>query len=135
MTLVVDASVAIKWVVEEAGSPQARAYLGKDRLVAPDLISAEVANILWRHSLTGVSPPEVSDQRLEGVLSMLDTLYPSRPLAKRALQLALGLSHPAYDCFYLALAEAIDTKVLTADARFAGRLQGSAFADRVQVLA
>ncbi len=46
MTLyVVDASVAVKWVVEEPGTQQAMALLNRHELAAPDLILAECANI------------------------------------------------------------------------------------------
>jgi len=49
MTLyVVDASVAIKWVVPEAGTPQALALIANNDVAAPDLIVAECANILWK---------------------------------------------------------------------------------------
>ncbi len=44
---VIDASVAVKWVVQEAGTPDALA-LRKAKLAAPDLIIPECANILWK---------------------------------------------------------------------------------------
>jgi predicted nucleic acid-binding protein len=47
-TLVIDASIAIKWVVEEAGTDLSLALRQKARLMAPDLIVAECANILWK---------------------------------------------------------------------------------------
>ena len=47
--LVVDASVVIKWMVEEVGSDEAAALLKAGRtLCAPDLLVAECANILWK---------------------------------------------------------------------------------------
>ena len=46
-TFVIDASVAIKWVVEEPGTPEAL-LLRRHRLLAPDLLMAECANILWK---------------------------------------------------------------------------------------
>ena len=49
MTVVIDASVALKWFVEEQGTEQAAALLaGQDLLIAPDLIVAEVANAGWK---------------------------------------------------------------------------------------
>jgi len=36
-TFVIDASIAIKWVIEEDGTPEALALRGRGRLVAPDL--------------------------------------------------------------------------------------------------
>ena len=48
MTLVVDASVAVKWFVEEDGRQQALQILDLDEREAPDLIIAEVANVIWK---------------------------------------------------------------------------------------
>lgn len=47
--LVVDASVAIKWVIDETDSAAASRLVGTAPLMAPDLIGAELANVLWRH--------------------------------------------------------------------------------------
>ena len=52
MKLVVDASVAAKWLAPEPESPFAAALLD-DELAAPDLIFAEVGNILWKNQLRG----------------------------------------------------------------------------------
>ncbi len=58
--LVVDASVAIKWVVQEAGTPEALA-LRKATLLAPDLLVLECANILWKkHKLGQLTVGEAS---------------------------------------------------------------------------
>ena len=45
--LVVDASIAIKWVIQEAETAEAL-WLRRHRLAAPDLLVAECANILWK---------------------------------------------------------------------------------------
>ena len=37
-TLVVDASIAVKWVVEEEGTPQALALRERAKLIAPELL-------------------------------------------------------------------------------------------------
>jgi hypothetical protein len=47
-TLLIDASVTLKWVVEEDGTDLALALRQKARLMAPDLMVAECANILWK---------------------------------------------------------------------------------------
>jgi predicted nucleic acid-binding protein len=45
-TFVVDASVAIKWVIEEDGTPEALALYQRAKLIAPELLVPECANIL-----------------------------------------------------------------------------------------
>jgi predicted nucleic acid-binding protein len=50
-TLVVDASIAVKWVVEEEGTLHALALLRQAKLIAPELLVAECANILWKKVL------------------------------------------------------------------------------------
>ena len=52
MTIVVDASVALKWVLEEPGSDAAEELLEKD-LAAPSLWLLEAGNALWRRAFRG----------------------------------------------------------------------------------
>ncbi|CAK0765232.1 hypothetical protein CCP3SC1_450011 [Gammaproteobacteria bacterium] len=59
--LIVDASIAVKWVVEEVGTNEALILKHTHRLAAPDLIIAECANILWKKVRRGeLSPDEAS---------------------------------------------------------------------------
>ena len=51
--LVIDASIAIKWVVEEEGTTAALALRQQAKLIAPELLVAECANILWKKVLRG----------------------------------------------------------------------------------
>jgi predicted nucleic acid-binding protein len=111
---VVDASVAIKWVVDEPGTAQALRLL-RHPLSAPDLLIAECTNILWKKVRRG----ELSDQEAvvtTGLLRGADvTLEPMSALMEPTLRLALRLGNAAYDCFYLALAELTGTAFVTAD--------------------
>ena len=50
---------------------------------------------------------------LPGHLQLFDIV----PLAARALDFAMALQHPIYDCYYLALAERENTVLVTADVR------------------
>lgn len=52
-TLVVHASIAVKWVVEEEGTEAAISLRTKFRFAAPDLIVAKCANILWKKARRG----------------------------------------------------------------------------------
>ena len=57
MTVVVDASVALKWVIEEDGSEAAGALLLEEPLAAPDLLIVECANVLWAKARRGPQTP------------------------------------------------------------------------------
>ncbi len=47
-TFVIDASIAVKWVVEENGTAEALVLRQKAKLIASELLVAECANILWK---------------------------------------------------------------------------------------
>ena len=115
---VVDASVAVKWVVEELDSGQAR-MLARARLEAPDLLAVECANILWKKARIGDIGARQARERLDALLEAPVALTPSRDLLGQALGLALELEHPVYDCLYLALALARGVPLVTADERLA----------------
>lgn len=115
-TLVVDASVAVKWVVEEEGSEAAASLAGGD-LAAPTLALAECTNVLWAKVRRGELNGEEARQRLQALRASPLELFPLESLIERALELACELSHPAYDAFYLALAERLDRSLVTDDRR------------------
>jgi predicted nucleic acid-binding protein len=116
VTLVVDASVAIKWVVPEPGSEEADLLLAGDHaLEAPDLLASEAANTLWKKTARGELSPRHAREALDVLLHGGLTWHPTSPLLPRALELARLSRHPVYDCVYLALAESVDGAVVTAD--------------------
>jgi len=49
-------------------------------------------------------------------------LEPMRPLLESAARMAFALDHPAYDCIYLALAQALSCAMVTADERLARKV-------------
>lgn len=128
--LIVDASVAVKWVLDEAGDLEARAIIERRvPLVAPELIVAEVSNAAWKRFVKGDIPLDQARLIAIEVPRVFSQLFPLAPLRARALQIAAELRHPVYDCFYLALAESEDATLVTADRRLVGRLAGSRWAD------
>jgi predicted nucleic acid-binding protein len=68
---------------------------------------------------------------LADVRSLPVTTFAHRPLLSAALDLAISLNQTVYDCLYLALAEARDSVMVTADRRFHDVVSGSVWADRV----
>lgn len=134
MILIVDACIAIKWSVEEEGADAAHALLRRRPLAAPDLIAAEVANALWKKGRRGEVAPDQLAYSFEISLRLIDELVPTKDLAERALQIATALDHPAYDCFYLALAELRGGTFITADARLLSRLGAGGWAGTFEPL-
>ncbi|HEY3950080.1 type II toxin-antitoxin system VapC family toxin [Phenylobacterium sp.] len=117
MSIVIDASVALKWVLDEPGKEAADALLDEE-LIAPALWLLEAANALWKRAQRReISAMEATERLLE--------LY-NAPVAATAIaddlsaaaDLANDLGHPVYDCLYLALAIRENTYVVTADRRF-----------------
>ncbi len=132
--MIVDASVAFKWVVEEPGSEDAIGWIGRQELIAPTLVHAEVGNALWKR----VRREEIINdgqvgERLADLARYLRTVDET-PFMARALELAIDLQHPVYGCIYLALAEALKDELLTADRRFLQAVAFTSHASRVREL-
>lgn len=123
MTWVVDASIALKWVIPEVLSQQAdRVRDGEDEVLAPDLLLVEIANALWRKTAAGEISPREADTAFELVRHSGIDLHAAAPLLPRAMDLARRLEHPVYDCVYLALAERERAAFVTADQRLLRRV-------------
>jgi predicted nucleic acid-binding protein len=121
-TFVIDASIAVKWVVEEGGTAEALRLLGQSRLIAPELLVAECANILRKK----VRRDELSREEALLAARLLQSadleLTSTRSLMEPATQIAIELDHPAYDCIYLALAAERYCPFVTADERLLRKL-------------
>jgi predicted nucleic acid-binding protein len=120
---VVDASVAVKWVIPEVLSAEAdRVRDGDDAVLAPDLLLVEVANALWKKTAAKEISPREADTAFDLLRRSGIDLRPTAPLLPRALEVARSLGHPVYDCVYLALAEREGMAFVTADRRLLRRL-------------
>ena len=119
--LVIDASVAVKWVVSENGSRQAELLLDHN-LVAPDLLFAECANILWKKVRRGELIKEEAAIAAQTLEAAHLTVVSVKQYIGFATAIAVELDHPAYDAVYLALAEALGLRYVTADGRLIRKL-------------
>ncbi|WP_395942603.1 type II toxin-antitoxin system VapC family toxin [Brevundimonas sp.] len=124
MTFVVDASVALKWVLKEDDSDIADALLD-ERLIAPTWWRVEVANGLWKAARKGLISTDEADDRLAVLLDMspVEDIDPADVVA-RATRLAHRLKHPVYDLLYLVAAIDAGSPLVTADVRFMRVLSG-----------
>lgn len=134
--LVPDASVVAKLLFEEEGSDRAEAALSGPgtALLAPDLLLAEVAGVIWKRARRGELTEQQARESLERLLALPVELAPTRDLVADALDLALATDRTVYDCLYLALAIASDAKLLTADERLVNALRPTTAAQHVQWL-
>ena len=116
MTLVVDASVAAKWILQENDSARAASIrtTGED-FIAPSLVFAEIANAIWKAVLRGDIPARNAGEGLHLALGHFQQVVPLEDLNAEAIKLATDLRHPVYDCYYLALAQRENVAIVTAD--------------------
>jgi predicted nucleic acid-binding protein len=115
--IIVDASVAVKWVVSEPGSAEAAALL-KQPLGAPALWLSEASNALWAKVMRRQLSPEEARGQAADLADAPVAAIALPGLLPAAMSMALDLEHPIYDCFYLSAAMQKDTHVITADRRF-----------------
>jgi predicted nucleic acid-binding protein len=116
--IVVDASVLASAVGDDgADGDRARARLASEQLVAPELLDLEVASV-WRRA---VRRGQMTEHRARQALADLAALplarAPHAPLMSRIWELRDNLT--VYDAAYVALAEALDASLLTADRKLA----------------
>lgn len=119
---VVDASVLAPALADDGPDGDlARARLLGERLLAPALVDLEVTSALRGALRAG----RLADRRARQALADLDALplvrAPHAPLLARVWELRDNLT--PYDAVYVALAEALEAPLLTADARI-GRAPG-----------
>ena len=133
--LVVDASVAVKFVAEEPGSDAAYEFVvGPDSLIAPDWVVVEVASAIWRKVKRCEILEVHAEADLESLPEFFAKLYAATDLLKEAFRLSFRLRHPVYDCVYLALAIREDARLLTADWKFEKAVRHARLDDRLVML-
>ena len=116
MKLTVDASIVVKWFVDEPLSEESRLLLA-DRLDlhAPGILLSEFANTIWKKHRRGeITDAEPFFDELAAIPEIVN-LLPDANLIERAARVAVDIGHPVYDCLYLAGAEATNSTVITAD--------------------
>lgn len=121
VALIVDASVALKWILQEADSHLAKALaLSEEVLLMPDFWLNEACNVLWlqvrRRLLT-------ADEAREGLRLLRAQVEPTPTanlgLQEVALDIGIAVDHSTYDAMYLAFAIAMGAEqVITADGPF-----------------
>jgi predicted nucleic acid-binding protein len=131
---VVDANVAAKWLLPAAGEgllDQANHLLALHvrrelQLLAPDLIGAEIGNVLWKAVRRNRISQAEAENSLRRFTDLAIQVVPASDLLVQALQIAVMCDRSFYDSLYVALALTIKTELVTADERMVNAL-GSRF--------
>jgi predicted nucleic acid-binding protein len=134
--IVVDASVVMKWFAPEELAEEAdRLQPVADRLVAPDFLLTEVAQVAWLKQRRG----ELATADASRIVSQLRCsglqLVPSELLLEDAFALAVRLDHGIYGCLYAAAAERLDARLITWDKPFFHKLSATPLAAKAYLLA
>jgi predicted nucleic acid-binding protein len=126
VALVVDASVGLKWALQEPDSHLAEALIQLEPdLLVPDFWLGEATNVLWlqvrRQRLT-------PDEAREGLMLLRQVIEPTPTMAMNlhdvALEIGLTVNHSPYDTLYLAFALAMGAHgVVVADGPFVRAVQ------------
>lgn len=135
--VVIDSSIAIKWFVVEPYSDEARKILdqykaGDLNLLGPDLINAEVGNIVWKkHRLQDLSA-EDAQEVLNTFRTVTFHFTPGAELLDEACRLAIAHARTVYDMMYVALSKREKCRFVTADERLVNAI-GKHFSDVVWI--
>jgi len=121
---VVDASIAIKWLLPEIHSAAALRILeGRNELFAPDLIWAEAGNVLWKRVRSGAVSTDNAQALLRDLRRFPITTLPMGSLVESALEIAVSFGRTVYDSLYLTLALSRQCQLVTADRRLYNSLR------------
>jgi predicted nucleic acid-binding protein len=116
--IVVDASVLVVALGDDGpDGDQARARLRGERIILPELADLEVASVLRRQRAAGALDARRAGLALDDLAALPAQRAPHRPLLARCWELRDNLT--IYDAAYVALAEATQATLLTADRRLA----------------
>lgn len=126
-TIVVDASVIAAILFEEPRADEAEQWIASNRLVAPALISLEIANVVVRqarrHSARGGQAPDASYVALVRIFQSMDIGLVDLD-AVHVVATALEADLTAYDAAYLHLARLLGVDLATFDERLREVFEG-----------
>jgi predicted nucleic acid-binding protein len=129
-TLVLDASVAMKWAIpsaKEALTAESLELLkrytdGDINFIVPDIFWAEVGNVLWKGVRQRRWPQAIADRAASEIKERNFFTVSSLELLPEALKIAFVHDRNVYDCLYVALAVQLKIEMITADERLAKAL-------------
>jgi predicted nucleic acid-binding protein len=131
---VLDTSVLVTYLLNEEHAHEALSLLISGQAHAPDIIRLECGNALITAARRGRILPNQIPERMRLVHRMAWTTHGHLPLLDRAMAICLHHQRRPYDGLFIALAERLDTEVITTDGKLFRALQGTPLAQRVRLL-
>ncbi len=133
--LVIDTSVVVKWFIAEANSAEAQKIYAKHQtgevtLLAPDLIYAEVGNVIQQKQMFEGMAASDAQIILTHFREVGIKLTADADLLDQAYQLAIIYACAVYDAMFLALSVREGCQFVTADLKLLNKV-GSAFSNVV----
>lgn len=130
ITLVLDASVAVKWALPAANEPLTSESVrlfqryrdGEVDFIVPDIFWAELGNVLWKGARRGLWSRSDAENTAADFEARRFPTVSSHALLPEALKIAFAYDRSVYDCLYMALAVQAGTDLITADERLANAL-------------
>ncbi|MBT3330756.1 MAG: type II toxin-antitoxin system VapC family toxin [Rhodospirillaceae bacterium] len=118
MSLVIDASIVVNVIIPQQLTDSAVLWMARPiAKLAPEFLRIEVANALWKSEAAGLLNTDQADRAWRNLDESGIRLVPDNDHLDRARSIARGLRHSIYDCLYLAVAEANEATLLTANRR------------------
>lgn len=122
--VVVDTSVALKWMLPEEDTDAAAGLLDAE-LWVPTLLFMECGNALWREVRRGHLTSAEAGAMMEALEGLPLITAKDLDLVKRAFELTAVFDHPIYDCIFLTLAERIQAPLVTADKKLHDKVRNA----------
>lgn len=132
---VIDASVAVKWLIFEESSDRTVALArSNNHFIAPRMIMTEVANALARKAVQGAISSQDAKQQFAKLPYFFDEVVSIDDLVANALHNARQFRHPVYDLVYVEVARRRGIQLVTADQRLLSKLADSDLASCILML-
>ena len=129
--VVVDASVAVKWVIEEAHSAEAVRLLDCEEIHVPEHWLAEAVNVIWSKVLKGELDVTDADERAAVLMRSPVIGTPIAGLMPGAFRVSVEFAVTIFDSLYVALTLDRDIPLVTADEKLVRRFRGTPLSNRV----
>ena len=119
MTVVLDASALVAALVDSGPDGRwALSLIAREGLIGPELLPAEVSNVLRRLELSGKLSTAEATLACNDLRRLNLELFPFAPFAQRVWDLRDNVT--SYDAWYVALAEGLDCPLATLDRQLMG---------------